>query len=60
MAINVSSKKPKSANTKSHALNRTKRQQKLNLQVVRCEDGTKVRITAREKKALLKSEKVAA
>ena len=60
MAVNVSYKKPNSANTRSHALNHYKRQQKLNLQVVRLEDGTKVRMTAREKKTLLKDEKIAA
>lgn len=59
MAINISAKKPNSANTRSHALNHSKRQQKLNLQVVRLEDGSKVRMTAREKKSYLKSEKVA-
>ena len=31
MAVNVSYKKPNSANTRSHALNHSKRQQKLNL-----------------------------
>ena len=60
MAVNVSYKKPNSANTRSHALNHSKRQQKLNLQVFRLEDGTKVRMTAREKKTLLKDEKIAA
>lgn len=60
MAVNLTCKKPNSANTRSHALNTSKRQQKLNLQVVRLEDGSKVRITAREKKALLKEQKIAA
>lgn len=60
MAINVSYKKPNSANTRSHALNHSKRQQKVNLQVVRLEDGTKVRVSAREKKTLFKDEKIAA
>ena len=60
MAVNVSYKVPNSANSRSHSLRSSKRQQKLNLQVVRLEDGTKVRMTAREKKTLLKDEKIAA
>ena len=60
MATNISKKKPKSANRRSHALNATKRQQKLNLQVERLADGTKVRLTARERRTLTKAEKVAA
>ncbi len=59
MAINISSKKPNSAKTKSHALNRTNRQQKPNLQVIRLEDGTRVRISAKEMKSLLKNQKAA-
>ena len=50
MAVKITSRKPLSANDRSHALNTTKRQQKLNLQVVRLEDGTKVRMTTREKR----------
>ena len=38
MAVKITSRKPLSANDRSHALNTTKRQQKLNLQVVRLED----------------------
>ena len=52
MAVKITSRKPLSANDRSHALNTTKRQQKLNLQVVRLEDGTKVRMTTREKKII--------
>ena len=60
MAVKITSRKPLSANDRSHALNTTKRQQKLNLQVVRLEDGTKVRMTTREKRSLNKAERIAA
>ena len=59
MAVKITSRKPL-ANDRSHALNTTKRQQKLNLQVVRLEDGTKVRMTTREKRSLNKGERIAA
>ncbi len=59
MAINLSAKKPNSANKRSHACNKTKKQQKLNLQVERLADGTKVRLTARERKTLRRAEKAA-
>ena len=55
MAINVSNRKPNnSARARSHALNTTNRRQKLNLQVVRLEDGRRVRVTTKEKRTLLK------
>lgn len=58
MAINVSNRKPNSsARKRSHALNTTNRNQKLNLQVVRLEDGRRVRVTTREKRTLLKDVK---
>lgn len=57
---NISRKKPNSANARSHACNSTKRQQKVNLQVVRNENGNKFRISAGEKRTLLKNEKKAA
>ena len=60
MAINVTNRKPLKGNDRSHALNATKRRRKLNLQVHRLEDGTKVRITAREKRTLRKNDKVEA
>lgn len=60
MAVKVTSKKPLSGNSRSHALNATKRKQNLNLQVERLADGTKVRLTAREKRTLRKDEKIAA
>lgn len=57
MAVNVTNKKPLKANKRSHALNTTKRKQNLNLQIERLEDGTKVRLTTREKRTLKKGEK---
>ena len=41
MATNISYKKPNHKNIRSHALNTTKKQQKVNLQVVRDENGNK-------------------
>ena len=55
MGKNISRKKPNSANKRSHALNSTKKQQKVNLQVVRLEDGTRVRISTREMRTLMKN-----
>lgn len=61
MAINISNRKPnKSKRIRSHALNTTNSTQKLNLQVVRLEDGTRVRITTKEARTLRKAEKVSA
>lgn len=60
MAINVSTRKGNVKNERSHALNATKKRQKLNLQILRLEDGTKVRISAKEKRTLKKNEKAAA
>lgn len=57
MAKKITSKKPLKGNDRSHALNTHKRARKLNLQVHRLEDGTKVRLTAREKRTLRKNEK---
>ena len=54
MATNISCKKPNHKNLRSHALNKAKKQQKVNLQVVRDENGNKYRVSAREKRALLK------
>lgn len=60
MAIKVTNKKPLTGNKRSHALNATKMQQKPNLQVVRLEDGTKVRMSAREIKNMRKQQAVVA
>ncbi len=61
MAVNISGRKPQKGNDRSHALNTSKRARKLNLQVVRLDDGTKVRMSVKEKKALNKqNNKIAA
>ena len=59
MAVNVTSRTGNVKNKKSHALNATKTRQKLNLQVVRLDDGSKVRMSTKEKRALLKNQKAA-
>ncbi len=56
MAVKVTNKKPLSGNRRSHALNATKMQQKPNLQVVKLEDGTKVRLSTREARTLRKGQ----
>lgn len=56
MAKNISNRKPNSANNVSHALNRTKKKQGLNLQKVKLENGKTVRISARELRTLKKLE----
>ena len=58
MATNISCKKPNHKNLRSHACNSTKKQQKVNLQVVRDENGNKYRVSAREKRTLLRGSKV--
>ncbi len=59
MAINISSRKPnKSKRIRSHALNTTNSTQALNLQVVRLEDGTRVRMSAKEIRTFRKADKV--
>lgn len=60
MAVKVTSKKPLSGNSRSHALNATKKQQKPNLQVIRLDDGTRIRMSAREIRNLRKQDKLAA
>ena len=59
MAKKISTKKPLSGNRRSHALNATKHAQKVNLQLVTLADGSKVRMSAREKRTLNKTEKAA-
>ena len=54
MAVKATNRKPLKGNDRSHALNTSKRARKLNLQVVTLEDGTKVRMTVREKRTLNK------
>ncbi|MEG1494952.1 MAG: bL28 family ribosomal protein [Bacilli bacterium] len=60
MAVKVTNRKPSFGNQRSHSLRATRHKQGLNLQIVRLEDGTKVRVTTREKRTLKKSEKAAA
>lgn len=60
MAINVTGRKPLFGNKRSHALNATRKKQSLNLQPVTLEDGTRVRLTARELRTMRKAEKVEA
>lgn len=59
MAANVSNRKGNVKNKRSHSLRATKARQNLNLQIVRFADGTKVRISTKEKRTLLKNEKAA-
>lgn len=59
MAIKVTNTKPLHGNSRSHALNATRRQQKPNLQVVRLADGTRIRMSAREAKSFRKEQKMA-
>ena len=59
MAVNVTSRTGNVKNQRSHALNATKKRQGLNLQVVRLDDGSKVRMSTKEKRTLLKNEKAA-
>ena len=57
MAIKATNKKPLAGNRRSHSCKATKHMQKVNLQKVTLEDGTVVRMSAREKRTLNKSEK---
>lgn len=59
MAVKVTNKKPLSGNRRSHSCRATKHAQKVNLQLVTLENGTKVRMSAREKRTLNKVQKVA-
>lgn len=58
MAVKVTNRKPLFGNKRSHALNATRKKQGVNLQVVRLEDGTKVRVSARELRTARKDAKV--
>ncbi len=57
MAVKATNKKPLSGNRRSHSCRATKHMQKVNLQLVTLADGSKVRMSAREKRTLNKSEK---
>lgn len=57
MAIKVTNKKPLFGNKRSHACNATRHAQKPNLQKITLEDGTSIKISARELKTLKKVSK---
>ena len=59
MAIKKTAKTPMFGNRRSHALNATRHMQKLNLQNVTLEDGTKIKVTTREAKKYKKDIKTA-
>lgn len=59
MAVNISKRTGNVKNKRSHALNATKTRQNLNLQVYRLADGTKTRLSTKEKRTLLKNQKTA-
>ena len=59
MAVNITTRKDNVKNLRSHALNATKKRQNLNLQLYRLEDGTKVRLSAKEIRTLKKQEMAA-
>ena len=59
MAKNVSTRKGNVKNKRSHSLRATKTLQNLNKQVVRDEDGKKVRLSVKEIRTRRKIEKVA-
>lgn len=59
MATKATNRKPLFGNTRSHALNATRRKQNLNMQAVTLNNGEKVSMTVREAKKLKKDQKVA-
>ena len=59
MATNISNRTGNVKNLRSHSLRANKKRQKLNLQIVRLADGTKVRMSTKEKRELLKNAKAA-
>lgn len=59
MAIKSTEKKPLFGNKRSHSCRATRHAQKVNLQLVTLADGTKKRMSAREKRTLNKTEKAA-
>lgn len=54
MAIKITNKKPLFGNKRSHACNATRHAQKPNLQKITLADGTRIKISARELRALKK------
>ena len=59
MAVNASTRKGNVKNKRSHACNATKTRQDLNLQVYTLDDGTKVRLSTKEIRTMLKNDKAA-
>ena len=59
MAVKSTKKKPLFGNRRSHSCRATRHAQKVNMQLVTLADGTKVRMSAREKRTLNKTEKAA-
>jgi len=57
MAKKVTNKKTNTVNNRPNCLKATKRKQKLNLQNVTLADGTKIKTTVREAKAIKKDTK---
>ena len=57
MAKKLTTKTPLHGNRRSHACNATRHMQKLNLQNVTLENGTKVKVTTREAKKYRKDMK---
>ena len=55
MAVNVSNRKGNVKNIRSHALNTTKKRQKTNLQVVKLDNGSKVRLSVKEIRTMNKN-----
>ena len=55
MAVNVSKRKGNVKNIRSHALNATKKRQKVNLQVHTLDDGSKVRLSVKEIRTMNKN-----
>ena len=55
MAVNVSNRKGNVKNIRSHALNTTKKRQKTHLQVVKLDDGSKVRLSVKEIRTMNKN-----
>ena len=56
MAKNVSNRTGNVKNMRSHALNATKKRQKLNLQVIKLANGLKVRLSSKERRTILKND----
>lgn len=59
MAKKATEKKPLFGNRRSHSCRATRHAQKVNMQLVTLADGTKKRMSAREKRTLNKTEKAA-